>query len=202
MNLQEVWIGADFAFGHNREGTIDYLIRAGQSRGFGVHVVARQKLGGEEISSTRARTLIEAGDVAAASELLGHYPGVPGVVVHGAGRGRQIGFPTANLKTDPLQLLPATGIYAGYFRMDGERMSAAISVGTNPTFDGQKVVAEAYVLDFDGDLYGRHVAFDFVSRLRDEARFDSIEALVAQMEKDVARAREALAHSREPVELA
>jgi riboflavin kinase/FMN adenylyltransferase len=201
VNLIEVWVGADFAFGHNREGNVDFLIRTGQHSGFAVHVVARQALDREPISSTRARELVGGGDVAAAARVLGHFPSVGGVVTRGAGRGVTLGYPTANLEVPQTQLIPTTGIYAGYLRVDGERMPAAISVGRNLTFGGGDVVVEAYVLDFEGDLRGRSVHLDFVARLRDELRFDGADELVAQMDRDVEETRVLLARAEEPGEL-
>jgi riboflavin kinase / FMN adenylyltransferase len=201
INLAEIWIGADFAFGHNREGTVDFLIRSGQRSGFGMHVVARQQFDGVPISSTAVRTLLEEGDVSAAARLLGHYFRVPGTVVRGAGRGVELGFPTANLTTEATQQVPATGIYAGFLELEGVRRPAAISVGYNPQFDGTELSVEAYVLDFAGDLYGQAVCLDFVGRVREERRFESVEGLIAAMGKDVAAVRAILGEAQEPGEL-
>lgn len=191
VNVTELWTGADFAFGHNREGTIEYLIRAGK---FAVHVVERQTLHGLELSSSRVRALLAEGDVRGAALLLGHYPSVPGVVVRGHGRGKGMGYPTANLAIEREQVVPGTGIYAAFVRLDGPSLPAAVSVGTNPTFeDDDGVVVEAFVLDFDADLRGRSVTFEFVERIRDERKFDSVDALVAAMGDDVVAARRILA---------
>lgn len=201
VNLAEVWVGADFAFGHKREGTVDFLIRSGQSSGFGVHIVARQRFQDGQLSSTRVRELLEEGDVAQAAVLLGHYPGFRGRVVSGFGRGKDLGFPTANIETAESQALPAIGIYAAYLRVNGDRYPAAVSVGTNPTFGGDKLVVEAYLLDFDGDLRDRVVAIDFVDRIRGEQRFDSADELVAEMHRDVDKVRKILDQAVEPGEL-
>jgi riboflavin kinase/FMN adenylyltransferase len=201
INIAELWTGADFAFGHNREGTVEFLIRAGQARGFAVHVVARQSLEGEPMSSTRARELVVTGDMRGAAGVLGHYAGITGTVAHGEHRGSELGYPTANVQSPATQIIPATGIYAGYLRVDGERFPAAISVGTNPTFGGESLTVEAYILDFDGDLYGRSVAVDFVEKVRDERTFDSVDALLAEMARDVGRVRTILASTVEPGEL-
>jgi riboflavin kinase / FMN adenylyltransferase len=201
VNLAEIWLGADFAFGYKRGGDVDFLIRAGQHSGFAVHVVARQGLAGGAISSTRARELVTAGKVDEAALLLGHYPSLRGHVVPGAGRGRDLGFPTANIQPVPSQLVPGTGIYAGYLRIDNRCLPAAISVGYNPVFGGQHIVVEAYILDFDGDLRDEEVTLDFVARLREEQNFDSVDELVAQMHRDVANVRTILAGSEEPGEL-
>jgi riboflavin kinase/FMN adenylyltransferase len=201
VNLAEIWVGADFAFGHTRTGDVDFLIRAGSRSGFAVHVVARQTLGGQEVSSTRARELVAAGRVAEAAYILGHYASVSGTVVQGAGRGAGLGYPTANLALAPTQLVPGTGIYAGYMRWDGQRRPAAISIGFNVVFGGEILSVEAFALDFDGDLRGKEMHLDFVDRLRGEENFDSVDALVEQMHRDVAQVRSILERTGEPGEL-
>lgn len=201
VNMAEIWIGGDFAFGHNREGNVDFLIRTGQEAGFGVHVVARQQFLGEPISSTRIRELVQEGDVRRAAILLGHYVGLHGQVVSGHGRGYELGFPTANVQPPPAQLLPATGIYAAYLRLGSQEFCAAVSVGYNVVFGGQNLVVEAHVLDFVGDLHNVDVGLDFVARIREERQFESIDALVAEMHRDVAQVRDVLATDEEPGEL-
>jgi riboflavin kinase/FMN adenylyltransferase len=191
-------MGADFAFGHNREGNIDFLIRHGQESGFDVHVVARRKLAGQAVSSTAVRTLLAQGDVAEAARLLGHYFGFEGSVVAGFGRGVGLGYPTANIQAAPAQQLPATGIYAGYLRLNDRRYPAAISVGYNPVFAGTELRVEAYVLDFEGNLRDRTVGVEFVQRLRDEQNFEGVDQLIAQMGRDVAQAREILQAAKDP----
>ncbi|HEX8917216.1 MAG TPA: bifunctional riboflavin kinase/FAD synthetase [Chloroflexota bacterium] len=201
VNLEEIWVGGDFAFGHNREGTVEYLIRAGQRTGFSVMVVPRRAILDVPVSSTMVRELMRKGDVARAAELLGHYPSIRGTVVTGARRGRQMGYPTANVAYPESQVLPATGIYAGYLRTDGGRLPAAISVGFNLVFAGREIKAEAYILDFDEDVLDTVVSLDFVERLRDEQNFESVDALVQQMGRDVEQTREILARAEEPGEL-
>jgi riboflavin kinase/FMN adenylyltransferase len=201
VNLAEIWLGADFTFGHKRGGDVDFLIRAGQHSGFAVHVVARRGLAGGAMSSTRARELVADGKVEEAALLLGHYPSVRGRVVRGAGRGADLGFPTANIDPVPSQLVPGTGIYAGFLRIDDRRLPAAISVGYNVVFGGQNMVVEAYVLDFEGDLRDHGVALDFVAWLRSEQNFDSVDELEAQMHLDVANVRTILEQSEEPGEI-
>ncbi len=201
VNLAEIWIGADFAFGHKRDGDVNFLIRTGGNSGFGVHVVARQMLANTVVSSTRARELVAEGRIEEAATILGHYPSVSGTVVRGAGRGAQLGYPTANLDLVEAQLTPGTGIYAGYMRTDGQCLPAAISVGFNVVFGGETLSVEAFVLDFDGDLRGKQLQLDFVARLRGEENFESVEALVEQMHVDVAKVRTILAAAGEPGEL-
>lgn len=182
-----VVVGEDFHFGRRRRGNVELLRDMGGSLGF--EVVHVPLLAGA--SSTQVRRLLAAGDVAGAAELLGRPHEVRGVVEKGDQRGRELGYPTANVAVPAEILLPAPGIYAGWY--DGER-AAAISVGCRPTFHdgGSPVVLEAYLLDFAGDLYGRPARVSFVSRLRDEERFDSVEALVDQMAADVEATRVAL----------
>lgn len=192
VNLAEVWVGADFAFGHNRTGDVNFLIRNGDAYGFAVHVVNRQQLGDVPISSSLIRSLVAHGDIEGAARFLGHNPGFFGRVVSGFGRGARLGFPTANVVPPHAQHLPATGIYAGYVLLDERRQAAAISVGYNPVFGGQQIVVEAYILDFDEDLRDQEIGLEFVSRLRKEENFDSVEDLVAQMHRDVARVGEVL----------
>lgn len=193
VNLAEIWLGADFAFGHNREGNVDFLRERGAESGFAVHVVERQSFDGEAISSTLIREQVSAGQVAKAAALLGHHYRVAGPVVAGAGRGADLGFPTANVATDPLQLLPATGIYAARVEIEKVFHDAAVSVGYNLQFGGQEVVVEAFVLDFAADLRGTAIAIDFVDRVRDERRFESVPALIEAMHEDVRTVRTMLA---------
>jgi riboflavin kinase/FMN adenylyltransferase len=201
VNLAEVWLGADFLFGHNREGNVDLLIRSGQHSCFSVHVVYRRGLHGSPISSTRVRELIREGNVEQAAVLLGHYPSLSGKVVTGFGRGTELGFPTANVQPSAAQLLPATGVYAAYLRFDGNRLHAAVSVGYNVVFGGEDIVVEAYVLDFTGDLRNKIVGVDFVARVSDEQHFESVDGLVTKMHGDVEQVRRILVASEEPGEL-
>lgn len=198
VNLVEMWTGADFAFGYKREGDVGSLERAGLDAGFNVHVVGREQFGPELISSSAVRKLVSAGDVAHAAEILGHYPGFDGLVVGGFGRGKELGFPTANVRPPSHQQLPATGIYAGYLGFNGRSLGAAISVGYNVVFGGTAIVVEAYVLDFTGDLRDTEVRLDFVDRIRPERDFDSVSALVAEMHRDVEKVRHVLTTAAKP----
>ncbi|WP_035794054.1 bifunctional riboflavin kinase/FAD synthetase [Kitasatospora mediocidica] len=187
--------GPNFRFGHKAAGDVALLAELGRQADFEVEVVDLQVRGevggGEPFSSSLARRLVAAGDVSGAAEVLGRPHQVEGVVVRGAQRGRELGFPTANVDTVPHSAVPADGVYAGWLTADGERMPAAISVGTNPTFDGTARTVEAYAIDRVGlDLYGMHVAVDFLAYLRGMEKFDSIEALLDRMAVDVKQARE------------
>jgi riboflavin kinase/FMN adenylyltransferase len=187
LRARVVVVGEDFHFGRRRRGNVALLAEMGAALGF--EVVHVPLLPG--VSSTAVRERLEAGDVEAAATMLGRPHQVRGVVAHGDERGRELGYPTANVALPGEILLPAPGIYAGWY--DDER-PAAISVGRRPMFtDGRApVVLEAYLLDFAGDLYGQPARVSFVSRLRDEERFDSVEALVEQMGRDVDATRAVL----------
>lgn len=192
-----VVVGADFRFGHRATGDVGTLTELGQRYGFTVEPVQMQGRDGDRRpggawSSTAVRRLLEDGDVQGAADVLTRPHRVEGEVVHGDHRGRELGFPTANLDVDPRAAVPADGVYAGWLvRASGERLPAAISVGTNPTFDGRTRRVEAYVLDAgpDLDLYGERVALDFVGRVRGMERFDAVPDLVAQMGRDVDQVR-------------
>lgn len=189
-----VLVGENFRFGHGATGDVPLLERLGRTFGFAVEPVSLVTSGRTVFSSTYIRSCIAAGDVAAAALALGRPHRLEGVVVRGDRRGRQLGFPTANLLTAAHAAVPADGIYAGWLVWQGatEPFPAAISIGTNPTFFGKERRVEAYVLDFDGDLYGERVGLDFVARLRETRRYDSVEPLLAQIREDVAQTREVL----------
>ncbi|UUN29505.1 bifunctional riboflavin kinase/FAD synthetase [Streptomyces sp. FIT100] len=187
--------GPNFRFGHRAAGNVDFLAELGRTYDYEVEVVdlyvRGEAGGGEPFSSTLTRRLITGGDVEGAAEILGRPHRVEGVVVRGAQRGRELGYPTANVETLPHTAIPADGVYAGWLTADGERMPAAISVGTNPQFDGTERTVEAYAIDRVGlDLYGLHVAVDFLAYVRGMEKFVSIEALLDAIAEDVKRARE------------
>ncbi len=195
LHAREVVVGANFRFGHRAAGDVAMLTRAGEQAGF--TAVGVELDGGPQVwSSTYVRTCLAAGDVAGAAEALGHLFAVRGVVVEGDRRGRELGFPTANVPVDPQAAVPADGVYAGWLNRldDGTSYPAAISVGTNPTFDGHRERrVEAYALDHtDLELYGVEVEIAFAERLRGMVRFDGVDALIETMHGDVARTREIL----------
>ncbi|MCW4458322.1 bifunctional riboflavin kinase/FAD synthetase [Microbacterium sp. MPKO10] len=195
LHTRAIFVGDDFRFGHKGRGTVDLLRSMAPEQGFDVLSIPDvAPFGDRRVSSTWVRELLAAGDVAAASELLERPHAVRGMVVHGAKRGRELGFPTANLSPDMQGLIPADGVYAGRMLVGDEWFPAAVSVGNNPTFDGvaQKQV-EAYVLDKEIDLYDRVVDIEFVQRIRGMVAFEGIEPLIAQMTDDVAHVRSALA---------
>jgi riboflavin kinase / FMN adenylyltransferase len=197
LHAAVVVVGEDFRFGHKAAGDVQLLDKLGEKYDYTVEGRPLLVLDNVTVSSTAIRKLLEAGDVAEAAKLLGRPHRVEGVVVRGHQRGRQLGFPTANVESPPHTAIPADGIYAGWLATldaageEANRWPAAISIGTNPTFDGQVRTVEAYALDrTDLDLYGLHAAIDFAVRLRGTLRFDSVDALVEQMREDVDQARE------------
>jgi riboflavin kinase/FMN adenylyltransferase len=191
LGARHVVVGYDFTFGQKRSGNVELLRELGAAHGFALTVVPPVGVEGIVCSSTKVREFVLEGRVDGAALVLGRAPEVQGEVVHGDGRGRSIGVPTANVKPET-ELLPKNGVYAGYGERlaDGKRWTAAINVGTNPTFvDGINVRVEAHLLDCDEDLYGQRMRLGFVARLRDEERFASKEALVAQIRNDVEATR-------------
>ena len=190
--IRQIFVGADFQFGHDRSGNVATLTAAGKLHGFEVIVASPVKLDGEIVSSTRIRNALLAGDVETAARLLGRHYAVNGTVVHGDKRGRALGFPTLNLAVPRERLLPRDGIYAMWATVNGQRVPAAASLGIRPTFGGGDRVLEAYLLDWSGDVYGDSVEAAFVKRLRDELRFASADELSAQIARDVEATRAAL----------
>jgi riboflavin kinase/FMN adenylyltransferase len=194
LHARHVVEGPNFRFGHRAAGDVEYLSALGLKYDYEVEVVdlfmRGEAGGGEPFSSSLTRRLISVGDVQGAAEVLGRPHRVEGVVVRGAQRGRDLGYPTANVETLPHTAIPADGVYAGWLHVGGEAMPAAISVGTNPTFDGTARTVEAYAIDrVDLDLYGLHVAVDFLAYLRGMEKFDTVDALLERMADDVKRAR-------------
>lgn len=187
LNAKSVVVGHDFRFGHNREGTPEWL-----SSKMPVTVVPPLQLDGRRVSSTEIRNDIEAGNVAEAARLLGGPFSLAGVVVRGNSFGRKLGFPTANITPLIEQVLPREGIYAGYARIKEDKYPAAISLGNRPAVPGAGYAIEAHLLDFEDNIYGKTIALDFVTRLRDEMNFASHELLSEQIRRDVDCARKAL----------
>lgn len=192
LGCVHVVTGVNFRFGYGHAGTIETLTDLAARYGFEVAIFALVA-DGEPISSSRIRALIAEGDVETAAEDLGRPVVIEGTVGPGAGRGRGLGIPTANLVVDERLLLPGNGVYAGWLRWRGGRAPAVINVGLNPTFeDRDRPIVEAHALDFDEDLYGQEVGVEFTRRLRDERPFESVEALMDQIHQDIAIARDLL----------
>lgn len=196
LNSKLITVGSDFHFGNKRAGNVELLEQMGSSLGFETLAHELVDLNGqpsaESVSSTRIRAALRDGDLAAANAMLGRPHEVRGVVGHGDGRARDLGFRTANLAIPETICLPADGIYAGWCRTpDGVNRACAISLGRRPTFYefADTSLLEAHIIDFDGDLYGEELAVQFVTHLRNELKFDSVDALIAQMGKDVDQCR-------------
>jgi riboflavin kinase/FMN adenylyltransferase len=189
LRARHVVIGANFTFGHKAAGNLEVLTDLGAGRGFDVEAMRLFKLAGRPVSSTSIREALAEGDLEWPIQALGRRYVVEGQVVAGAGRGRGLGFPTANLRTPQGILLPAGGIYAGRAEVHGRWWTAAVSIGTNPTFGDEPLHLEAHLLGFEGDLTGAVLAVELWARLRDELRFDSVDDLTRQMRDDVERTR-------------
>ena len=193
LNAKRIVAGVDFQFGKNRTGTVALLKTLGGELGYEADVLDLVIDEGV-VSSSRIRGLIESGAVEEAAGLLGSGYLVTNEVVAGDGRGRDLGMPTANLEPPPRKVIPGNGVYAALAEVGGAGHAAAVNVGVRPTFDGPgHRLIEAHLLDFEGDIYGEDLTLEFVARLRDEIRFDSIDELVAQMHRDVAETRARLA---------
>jgi riboflavin kinase/FMN adenylyltransferase len=209
VGMVELWLGPDFALGYRREGDIAFLRAMGEERGFSVKVVHRLKLDGEPITSSRIRQALRNGDVTLAARFLGRPYNLQGPVVIGAQRGHTLGFPTANVEVPEERAVPANGVYAAWAKVQSEPVvsnlewlqsqdvrveqhRAVVNIGTRPTFENGPRTVEAHLLDFKRDIYGHRLALDFVTRLRPEKRFNGIEELVAQIQRDTEEARKLL----------
>ncbi|MDA8100637.1 MAG: bifunctional riboflavin kinase/FAD synthetase [Nitrospiraceae bacterium] len=192
IGVKEVFVGYDYAFGKGREGSIASLKRMGEAFGFSVGVVDAVQVDGTVVSSSLVRDLVSSGRVDEVPRYLGRYYHIEGTVVHGESRGRTLGFPTANIHTSN-ELLPAFGVYAVRAVVGGRPISGAASIGIRPTFGDGPVSLEVFLLDYEGDLYGKHLEVFFIKRLRGEQKFPDADALVRQMQLDVQEARAALA---------
>jgi riboflavin kinase/FMN adenylyltransferase len=197
LNAAIVSVGEDFRFGFQAKGTVDTLRISGGEYGFDVVVTPIVGIHGTEVRSSAIRAAVASGGVALASSMLGRPFEIEGTVVPGDLRGRSIGFPTANITMPECLVRPATGVYAVRCEIDGRRYLGVCNVGTRPTFGGGDETIEVHLLDIDEDLYGETMRVQFIDRLRSEQHFESVEALVAQIEKDVEEARSLLASRRE-----
>jgi riboflavin kinase/FMN adenylyltransferase len=198
FDLRALVVGHDFALGHKRQGDIAFLRAYGERRGFPVEIVEPVRVGEGVVSSSRIRDLLGDGDVRAASALLGRPYFMDAVVEHGEEVGRHLGFPTANLSIAGGKCLPAPGVYAMWVSVDGAWHTAATNVGYRPTFGGDRLTVEAFLLDFSGDLYGREVRAVFIERLREERTYGSVDELVVQIGRDVDQVRTLLAGEQPP----
>lgn len=192
LGLKQLWVGHDFALGHNREGDFAALQGFGEEMGFSVHAIPAVEIDGEPVSSSRIRALLAAGDVQAAARLLGRPYSLAGEVTGGAKRGRSIGIPTANLALWEKRAVPASGVYVTWATLDDKRYGSVTNIGVRPTFEDKLLapVVEGHLLDYDGDeFYGQTLRLDFIARLRGEQRFTGVDELVAQIHRDIAAGR-------------
>jgi len=193
LRMRGIIVGPDFALGRGREGSIDQLRVLGHQLGFGVEVVPPYTMNGEVVSSTLIRQALAEGNTRKVRLLMGRYFHVGGTVVTADKRGRELGFPTANIDIKPQQALPGDGIYATIAHVLDRRFASATYVGTRPTFGDTRRMVESYLLDYEGDLYGREMKLEFVQRMRSDERFPSPEELKRQIERDVQQVKAVLA---------
>lgn len=189
LGIKGLIVGYDFRFGKGGKGNVEYLASKSTEYGFFFEIQAAITLDGEKIGSNRIRKMIQDGDVGKARAQLGRPYMIEGTVIKGDGRGRTIGFPTINLKSD-FPLIPKRGVYISMVEIDGKKFSSVTNIGYNPTFDGQGLTIETYILDFSQDLYGREIVLYFLNRIRDEVKFSSVDELKGSIWKDVETARE------------
>ena len=193
LRMRELWVGADFALGYQRQGTVDFLRELGVERGFSVNALELiAGVGTGIISSSQLRECLRIGDMAALKQLLGRAWSLTGTVIKGAGRGKSIGVPTANLDVWSELMIPPAGVYAGFATVGGERFLAATNIGVKPTFGAAELSIEAHLLGFERDIYGAALDLTFEMRLRPERKFDGVAELVAQIQADVAETRKLL----------
>ena len=194
LDLSRLLIGYDFALGRGREGNALRLTEIGRELNYTVEVIHAVSDESGVISSTEIRKLVSTGNVTEAAKLLGYNYSMSGEIIHGAERGRRIGFPTANVNYPKQKVIPTNGIYASWAWLGEERFMAATNIGFNPTFtpERQTPSLEAYFLDFDRDIYGQEVKVEFISRIRDELKFDSVDTLIEKIREDVDKTRDIL----------
>ena len=195
LNLKHLIVGPDFSFGYKREGNLDLLNEMGKEYGFDTEVVETAQINGETVSSTTIRNLVREGNISKAWEFLGYNFYIEGQVKEGERRGRQIGFPTANLDTD-WDILPKVGVYATLAHVEGRQLESITNVGYRPTFGHNELLIETHIFNFSEDIYKKRIKVEFVDRVRDEQKFDGPEALVKQIEKDVERVKEILSNNQ------
>jgi riboflavin kinase/FMN adenylyltransferase len=195
LRIRKIIIGHDYTFGRSKQGNEAFISAEGKKLGFEVEAMNPFLIGNEIVSSTKIRQSILRGDVHFAATLLGRPYNISGRVVSGDKRGQELGFPTANVQANK-ELLPLTGVYAVRCLLGGRSLDGVLNIGFNPTFAGGKLTIEVHLLDFDKDIYGETVDIQFIERMRDEIRFAGPEELIAQINKDVSRARELLSSRR------
>lgn len=189
LDIRAVCVGYDYSFGYKAEGDVELLRKFGAEYGFEVLVTGAMSMDGKIISSTYIRQLIEAGSIEEANRFLGRRFCVEGIVLNGLRNGTKMGIPTANVNYDSKMALPKNGVYAGITYVDGKRLKCVINVGNNPTFNADRITIESHILDFNEDIYGKYIRVSFALRLRDDIKFNGIDELKAQIEKDIKQVR-------------
>lgn len=190
LQVKEVFIGFNYSFGSKGQGNPDTLKQLGERYGFAVYVTDPVTVDGEVVSSSAIRQALEEGKIRQAARMLGYDPILDGIVVEGERRGRQLGFPTANVGIDKSFNIPAKGVYAARVQINDQHYQAVVNIGSKPTFHEEYPISvEAHLFDFSGDIYGQPISLCLVEKIRDEKRFDNLEALVAQISKDAQTAR-------------
>lgn len=189
LRMRGIVVGPDFALGQGRAGSIDQLRELGRQLGFSMEAVSQYTANGEAVSSTLIRQALAEGNTRKVNAMMGRYFHVKGIVITSAKRGRKLGFPTANIDIRPQQALPGDGIYATIADVGGKRFASATNVGARPTFGDMRRTVEAYLLNYEGDLYGRELRLEFVQKVRDEQRFASAEELKRQIDRDVRKVK-------------
>lgn len=185
LHIKEVFVGFNHSFGYKGRGTPQLLQMLGEEHGFQVHIMPPVKVDGEIVSSSLIRQALEQGKIVRATKMLGYRPMLDGLVIEGERRGRQLGFPTANIGIDSIYNVPAKGVYAALARVNEQCYSAVVNIGSKPTFhEAYPLSIEAHLMDFNQDIYGQNITLSFIEKLRDEQRFPSLEELVAQINKD------------------
>jgi len=192
LNICGLWVGEDFALGYKREGNVAFLTQQGEIKDFTVRAIPLVDYEDHIVNSSTIRKALHEGDVETANDWLGRSYSVRGEVIHGKKRGRQLGFPTANIAVPAGKLIPANGVYAGWVYLNGKRYMGATNVGYSPTFGNEAVTVETFILDFADDIYGEQLTFTFEKYLRSEMKFNGLDALIEQMQKDVETTRQHL----------
>jgi riboflavin kinase/FMN adenylyltransferase len=197
LGIRELWVGEGFALGKDRQGDVSRLVELGKRHGFSVNSFEPVKVGEEIVSSSAIRKSLAAGDVARVSDYLGRPYRISGEVVHGAGRGHKLGFPTANLQINPIKLLPTNGIYVTWVWWQRKRFPGVTNIGMRPTYDDHLIVpsVEPYMIDFDQDLYGENLTLEFIHYIRPEEKFATEYALVQRIQDDIRIANEVFSHA-------
>jgi riboflavin kinase/FMN adenylyltransferase len=200
LGAKDIFVGYNYKFGKGREGNTRTLRQMGEEYGFSVHEVEQISLDGEVISSTKIRQLLKAGEVEHAAKLLGRPYAITGIVIKGDSRGKTLGFPTANIASKHA-IIPSNGVYAVKLLAREKCLNGVVNIGLRPTFDTKSLAIEVHVFDFNEDLYGEEITLFFIRKLREEKKFETAEALIGQISKDIGTAREILALSPECVDL-